>query len=272
MKIAVTLIVLSGVVVVATGFQPVIQSSRRCTTRAFSWNEKNEDDSSDVETLFPETSFGSESVPEAQRPVNEYLDVTKQPMFGWASLGNRELLTRLVILYSVVFAVVCYPISGATFTQDGYLLQKLAASNVGAILLVLVALLRIYSGWAYIGSRLSSKVVEFEETGWYDGAMERKTETEFKRDKMIYTSTVKPVVQRLQTFTAGAAALSLASVLALNVAVSTKPLFNEYDPEMLSRLRYDEKLAETAASNSAGRPTYCDSRYYRAVAGGQGCD
>jgi Conserved in the green lineage and diatoms 27 len=59
-------------------------------------------------SLSPQTSFGAEAVPESQRPVNEFLDVTNQPMFGWASLetGSKGLLTRLAIVYSVLFAVV----------------------------------------------------------------------------------------------------------------------------------------------------------------------
>ena len=90
---------------------------------------------------------------------------------------------------------------------------------------------------------------------------------------MLFNSDVKPVVERLKVFLIGSVALCLGSILALNVATSAKPVFDEYDPDMLSRLRYDEKLAETAAQNSGSRPTYCDNRYYRAVAnGGQGCN
>jgi hypothetical protein len=37
--------------------------------------------------------------------------------------------------------------------SEGYLLQKLTASNVGAISVVLVLILRLFSGWGYIGSR-----------------------------------------------------------------------------------------------------------------------
>jgi hypothetical protein len=48
-------------------------------------------------------------------------------------------------------------------------------------------------------------------------------------------------------------------------------MFNEYDPSMLERLTYDEKMADVAQQQSKGRPTYCDSRYYSAIAnGGQG--
>lgn len=229
----------------------------------------------EFEALIPETSFGSEAVPEGQRPINEFLDMTKAPLFGWASTesGSKGLLTRLVIFYSVIFGLICYPISGATFTQEGYLLQKLAASNVGAMFVVFILMIRLLSGWGYVGQRLSSKVVEYEETGWYDGDWEEKTETEMKRDRMLFTSEVKPVVNRLKVFTLSSGGLLLASILSFNVALSYKPIFDQYDPSILERLSYDDKLADRAAMNSGGRPSYCDSRYYRAVAnGGQGCN
>lgn len=261
----------------ATGFQFRTQSTRtRISTRTLLFvggRNDNNNENDPLESYIPESSFGSEVVPEGQRPVNEYLDVLRQPLFDWACLetGGKGLLTRLAILYGVVFAVVCYPIAGATFTQSGYELQKVAASNFGAMVLVLFILIRLYSGWGYVGSRLSSKSIEYEETGWYDGNVEMKTETEQMRDKFLFDSKVKPVVDRLKTFTLSCVGLCVASFIAWNVAYSQKPLFNQYDPDMLENLRYDEKLANTAAVKSAGRPTYCDSRYYRAVAGGQGC-
>jgi hypothetical protein len=43
----------------------------------------NKDD--EMATFTPETAFGAEIVPEGQRPVNEYLDMIKAPLFGWAS-------------------------------------------------------------------------------------------------------------------------------------------------------------------------------------------
>jgi hypothetical protein len=88
---------------------------------------------------------------------------------------------------------------------------------------------------------------------------------------MVYKSEVQPVLDRLKAFSIVTAGIWVASIIGFNVAMSAKPIFNEYEPDMLEKLRYDDKLAETAAASSAGRPTYCDSRYYRAVAGGSGC-
>ena len=104
-----------------------------------------------------------------------------------------------------------YPIAGATFTQDGYVLQKIAASNVGTTGLVLALLLRLYSGWGYVGTRLQNNVIEYEETGWYDGNYEPKTEAEKKRDLFLYKNEVKPAVDRLKLFTLSAGGILLAS-------------------------------------------------------------
>jgi len=227
------------------------------------------------EDLIPETSFGAEVVPEGQRPVNEYLEMRRSPLFEWASneVGTTGLLTRLGVVYCVVFALVGFPIAGATFTQDGYLLQKLASSNVGTLGLVLLLLIRLYSGWGYAGSRLQSKVIEYEETGWYDGAFEPKTEAEYKRDIFLYRQEVKPASDRLKTLTYACAALWVASCIGLKASYALKPQFNEYDPKVLERVRMDDDFASAAARASGGRPTYCDNRYYRAVAGGgQGCN
>ena len=223
----------------------------------------------------PETStFGAEAVPEEQRPSNEYLDLIRQPLFGWASQesGDSGLAIRLAATYVAFYALICYPIAGATYTLDGYLVQKLAAANVGAATVLLVLMIRLYSGWGYVGSRLQSKVIEYEETGWYDGDIELKTEAEKARDMFLYRSDVMPVENRLKLFAAGIGAFWLASIVGFNVASNTKPLFDEYNPEMLKTLTYDDKIAGVAAQQSGGVPTYCNSRYYRAVAnGGQGC-
>lgn len=123
-----------------------------------------------------------------------------------------------------------------------------------------------------MGARLQNPLIEYEETGWFDGDVERKTDAELKRDKFLYNDEVKPVVDRLKTFTLGIASLWVASIVAYNASFQMNPLYDQYNPNNLERLSYDDDLADRAASKSAGRPTYCDSRYYRAVAnGGQGC-
>lgn len=210
-------------------------------------------------------------IPEEQLPIIEYQDLLEQPFFDWATEG-KGLATKLGIFYGVLFFGVCYPISCQTWTQDGYMLQRLAASNIGALGTVLLFAVRISSGWSYIGSRLKSDFVVYEETGWYDGAVEKKSKEAKIRDTLVYNDDVRPVVDKMK-----AVCLALAATWALSAGLfagvaSMKPIFNEYDPNFINQLNADDKLAEMAARKSNGKPTYCDSRYYRAVAGGgQGC-
>eukprot|EP00542_Grammatophora_oceanica_P012100 CAMPEP_0194031536 /NCGR_PEP_ID=MMETSP0009_2-20130614/4690_1 /TAXON_ID=210454 /ORGANISM="Grammatophora oceanica, Strain CCMP 410" /LENGTH=288 /DNA_ID=CAMNT_0038671727 /DNA_START=16 /DNA_END=882 /DNA_ORIENTATION=+ len=225
------------------------------------------------EDSLPETSFGADAVPEGQRPVNEYLNLIRAPLFGWASTSTPGLLLRLAAVYAISFGAICYPIAGATFTQEEYELQKLAAANLGSLALLAFIMLRLYTGWTYVGSRLKSKVIDYEETGWYDGDFETKGEAERQRDIFLYKSDVKPVEDRLTFVSIGLMVMLLGSTIGFNVANNAHPLFDEYNPDMLERVRYDDDLAQFAAKNAAGKPAYCDSRYYRAVAnGGQGCD
>lgn len=223
----------------------------------------------------PETTFGAENVPVEQRPSNEYLNLIRQPTFNWAAQesGNVGLAIRLAAIYILFFALICYPISGATWIDEGYEVQKISASNVGAMSIIFLLTIRLYSGWGYIGSRLKSRVIEYEETGWYDGDIEEKSDSEKARDLFLYRSNVAPVEERLKKFTLAIGGAWVASCIAVNVATNEKPLFDQYDPKMLEKLTYDDKVAGLVQRQSNGRPTYCESRYYRAVAnGGQGCN
>lgn len=230
--------------------------------------------SSSSRSLFS-ASFGSEAVPENQRPTNEYQELIRSPLFDWATdeTGDKGLGVRLLVTYAAFFGIICWPIAGATFVMDGYGLQKFTAANVGSLAVIFALLVRLYTGWGYIGARLKSKVIEYEETGWYDGAVEEKTKTELARDLMLYRKDVAPAENRVKSFTAGVGALLLVSCLALNFSVKAKPIFNEYDPALLQQLRADDFAADVAARESGSRPTYCGNRYYTAVAnGGQGCE
>ena len=84
---------------------------------------------------------------------------------------------RLTIgLVSCAVSVLCL-----VFLQPLVLLQPLAHSYlmqtaefflsgaVGAGFVVSLAVLRIYLGWSYVGDRLLSAAVAYEETGWWVG-------------------------------------------------------------------------------------------------------
>ncbi|GMH77910.1 hypothetical protein TrST_g7818 [Triparma strigata] len=213
---------------------------------------------------------GDEVIPEDQLPVYEYQQLLTQPFFSWPLSPTLPL--KLFLVYALLTVLISYPISCSTYVLPGFLFQKITSSNLGSLSALLVFLIRIYSGWTYVGSRLKSDYIAYEETGWYDGTVEKKSTQGQIRDAMIYREDVEPVISKLKTILLTLSVGWVLSCGAFAYASNQKPIFNEYNPELLNELVKDDKLAEFAAKKSNGKPTYCDSRYYKALAGGgQGC-
>ena len=137
----------------------------------------------------------SEDIPTSQIPLNElaelkealFFDLPEKPTFG-RNIGG---------LYVATFLAVCYPIAGATWTDAGYLAQKLTAANVGTLFVVTAFLTRLYSGWSYVKARLDSPFVEYEETGWADGAVAKKPEADRIRDALVAKDAVEPTLSKV---------------------------------------------------------------------------
>lgn len=61
-------------------------------------------------------------------------------------------------LYLVIYHVL--PVCGLQPAE------WMISGTLGALAVVAAAVVRIYLGWAYVGNRLLSAAVEYEETGW----------------------------------------------------------------------------------------------------------
>lgn len=77
--------------------------------------------------------------------------------------------------------------------------MKLVLGSVSSgLFAVTLVVLRMYLGWAYVGNRLLSATVEYEETGWYDGQIWVKTAEVLARDRLLGSFQVKPALNRLK--------------------------------------------------------------------------
>jgi len=228
-------------------------------------------------------------VPFEQRPVNEYSALKDSVLYSWAELSPGSFFLRLGGLWMVTFTVLAAPIAAASFNPGKDPLKFVLAAGIGTLLLVSLVVLRIYLGWSYVGDRLLSAVVPYEETGWYDGQMWVKPPEVLARDRLLGSYKVKPVINLLKQTLVGTGALLVGAVSlfafaapvedflhSLNqppsAASSSKPSLRR---EELLRLpvevMQDDDLAAAAAEAADGRPVYCRDRYYRALAGGQYC-
>lgn len=235
-------------------------------------------------------------VPFEQRPVNEYSSLKDGALYSWGELGPGEFFIRLGGLWLVTFTVLGVPIAAASFNPSREPLRFVLAAGTGTLFLVSLIILRIYLGWSYVGDRLLSAVVPYEESGWYDGQMWVKPPEVLARDRLLGSYKVKPVVKLLKQTLVGTGALLVTAALLFifatpvedflrttfttkenpsNVAVSKlDKKFNLRKEELLKlpvEVMSDDDLAAAAAEAADGRPVYCRDRFYRALAGGQYC-
>lgn len=235
-------------------------------------------------------------VPFEQRPVNEYSSLKDETLYSWAELGPGAFFLRLGGLWLITFAVLGVPIAAASFNPSKDPLRFLLAASTGTLFLVALIVLRIYLGWSYVGDRLLSAVIPYEETGWYDGQMWVKPPEILARDRLLGSYKVKPVIKMLKQTLVGTGALLVAAVSLFIFATPVEDFFRDtfttkenslsststnstnklgIRKEELLRLplevKEDDDLAKAAAEAADGRPVYCRDRYYRALAGGQYC-
>ncbi|KAL5988160.1 hypothetical protein ACLOJK_035923 [Asimina triloba] len=157
-------------------------------------------------------------------------------------------------------------------------LRFILAAGTGTLFLVSLVVLRIYLGWSYVGDRLLSAVIPYEESGWYDGQM------------WVKPPEVKPVIKLLKQTLVSTGVLLVSAILLFIFAtpvedflsatfassdVPTSKIKSSIRREDLLRLPVevmdDDELAAAAAEAADGRPVYCRDRYYHALAGGQYC-
>jgi Conserved in the green lineage and diatoms 27 len=153
-------------------------------------------------------------VPEDQRPLNEYQELKESWFFGWA-LGNLSGYVRpLLVLWGLSW-LIFGPIAAASYAPARQPLQFGLFAAIGASVLPVLALLRLYLGWNYVRSRLLNPTVFYEESGWYDGQTWVKPAEVLMQDRLIVTYQVQPILQRLtRTFwVMGAIGVSMATWL-----------------------------------------------------------
>ncbi|KAK9683874.1 hypothetical protein RND81_10G171100 [Saponaria officinalis] len=138
-------------------------------------------------------------VPIEQQPIIEYQNLSNSLPFSWASAEFVEYASRLFATGLSFGFFVGLPISWVGSVGSDHDPVKLVLGFVSSgLFFVTLAVLRMYLGWAYVGNRLLSATVEYEETGWYDGQVWVKTAEVLARDRLLGSFQVKPVLSRLK--------------------------------------------------------------------------
>lgn len=118
----------------------------------------------------PSSSFRNDSntpretespVPFDQQPINEYQSLSGSFPFSWASGDVVEYSSRLFVTGACFALFVGLPVSwvGSVEPRSEPVRLVLGAASSG-LFVVILAVVRMYLGWAYVGNRLLSATVE----------------------------------------------------------------------------------------------------------------
>ncbi len=135
-------------------------------------------------------------VPEEQRPLNEYQDLKESWFFGWALCEGWGYVRPLLVLWSLSW-LVFGPIAAVSYVPARQPVQFSLFAAIGASVIPVLALVRLYLGWHYVKGRLLNPTVFYEESGWYDGQTWEKPPEVLMQDRLIVTYQVQPILQRL---------------------------------------------------------------------------
>ena len=150
-------------------------------------------------------------VPKEQQPTNEFLELSNSKIFA---LGKtiKKFSTFLISIWLVAFLLFLVISTGSTFFNT-YILKYIFLSFFGSLSVPLLITIRLLLGWKHIYKRLTSEIIEYEESGWYDGQIWIKPIELKEKESLIASIEVKPILKNLTQVTSVIISLILVGIL-----------------------------------------------------------
>ena len=146
-------------------------------------------------------------VPSEQIPVNEYRSLQESRFFRWATLERWKYATKLLAVWiaGFLFSTLVFATTSHNLTLSDYL-WSIIVGNI----FVLLCLLKLYSAWHRVYSRLLVNKIDYNLKPQKTVAWQKPKLMQY-RDNLVARFQIRPVLQRLrQTMTSIFIVLSLA--------------------------------------------------------------
>ena len=150
-------------------------------------------------------------VPKEQQPTNEFLELSNSRVFALAK-SNEKFSIILISTWLVAFLIFLVISSGSSYFHT-YLLKYVLLSFFGSLSVPLLITIRLFLGWTHIYKRLTSEIIEYEESGWYDGQIWHKPIELIEKESLIASLEVKPILKNLTQVTSVILSLILIGIL-----------------------------------------------------------
>ena len=135
-------------------------------------------------------------VPQDQRPLNEFNSIRNSWLISWPLLKKSVFYRKLIfswILTTPISLIISY---GSNYLKNN-IFDLVIISLTGSFIFPMFLLFRQWLSWIYIYKRLNSEIIEYEESGWYDGQIWEKPLEWRAKDLLIAQHQVKPILTHL---------------------------------------------------------------------------
>ena len=150
-------------------------------------------------------------VPKEQQPTNEFLELSNSQVFGLAKT-NKKFSIILVSIWFLAFLIFLVISTGSAYFNT-YILKYIFLSFFGSLSVPLLITIRLLLGWNHIYKRLTSEIIEYEESGWYDGQIWIKPIELKEKESLIASIEVKPILKNITQVTSVIISLILIGIL-----------------------------------------------------------
>ena len=150
-------------------------------------------------------------VPKEQQPTNEFLELSNSKIFALARTSKKFSII-LISIWFATFLIFLVISSGSTFFITN-IFKYVFLSFFGSLSVPLLITIRLFLGWNHIYKRLTSEVIEYEESGWYDGQIWIKPIELKEKESLIAFIEVKPILTNLTQVTSVIISLILIGIL-----------------------------------------------------------
>ena len=150
-------------------------------------------------------------VPKEQQPTNEFLELSNSRVFALAK-SNEKFSIILISTWFVAFLIFLVISSGSSYFHN-FLLKYIFLSFFGSLSVPFLITVRLFLGWTHIYKRLTSEIIEYEESGWYDGQIWIKPIQLKEKESLIASIEVKPILKNLTQATSVIISLILLGIL-----------------------------------------------------------
>ena len=138
-------------------------------------------------------------VPKEQQPTNEFLELSNSKLFALPK-SSKKFSIILISTWLVAFLIFLVISTGSTYFHT-YLFKYIFLSFFGSLSVPLLITIRLFLGWTHIYKRLTSEIIEYEESGWYDGQIWNKPIELKEKESLIASIEVKPILKNLAQVT-----------------------------------------------------------------------